>query len=482
VGFLTDYKFLCGRTELRAVSYTVVFSGNGQDVGNPPITNPATPVADRPGWATGDPYVPTPTWYFSVDDKLTVYQQTSFASATALVVGNPYTLPGGVHGVAIHGSYLYAGTGFPTASITLCTIDALGGLTVGSAVATGLDSIVDMVVAGAFLYVATDGDSMIRSYAIQTDGTLALVGAYSSGSTQRGIDILNGVLYAAINHSTILSYTVNSDGSLTPLGTTATSTITAISLRAYNGCIYLADVNQGHLLRYTTAAGGTLVYADTAVTGGPVYSLTAFALSPTGQAYLVALGYVYVYTPASSGAWTADFSQFVSYVAGSAVVGPNYVYVGDYNGAIVTPVAPGTQVYTSPTGLEGTFPPISLSCSPGDIFMLQAINVAPPNYGLGPLFAWVYDSYGSLFYSSTIFPNGTGILGSDELIVFETIPFVVPGQVGGYPGSIGFLRMYSQVVTAPSNLPLQTQVVTTSGRELVKALIVAPEQIVQPTR
>jgi 6-phosphogluconolactonase (cycloisomerase 2 family) len=200
------------------------------------------------------------------------------------------------------GSYAYvANTG--SNSVSMYSINrSTGALTLRTpaTIATGagpLEVAVDPT--GRFAYVVngnSSGAGSISRYTIDGTGLLVANGTTALGTDSRGvvIDPTGRFLYATNNVSkTIQEFSINADGTLTSLGSVATSGFKAYYMTAdpTGRFLYLTHDTDGRLSEYSINANGTLT-----LIGGPTQlnspappgTYRALAVDPTGRfAYAV---------------------------------------------------------------------------------------------------------------------------------------------------------------------------------------------------
>lgn len=169
----------------------------------------------------------------------------------------------------------------------------------------------------SFLWVATVGDQMVRSYSVDlTRGTVAQTGdAIATGVQPQAMAITpdgQNLFIANSGDNTISAYSVNSDGTLKSAGTTPSpgALPIALAMDPTGKILFAAEENSGDIAVFTVSSTSlTLVGAfPTQTVASPVISNpTAIAVSPTGNFLYVtnsATNWVLGYSFDSTGALT----------------------------------------------------------------------------------------------------------------------------------------------------------------------------------
>src|SRR5664280_2517407 len=266
-------------------------------------------------------------------------------------------------GALTAGTAVAAGT-YPTSVVTVLVgllefayaIDTIGGtiyaytidqttgaLTAGTPVATGTyPTSITVDPSGKFAYVSNMGANTISAYQINSDGTLTDLGTAATGNFPSSVvTVLVGSLeFAYATNSfdcTISVYQINSDGTLTAETAVATGTYpTSVTVDPSGKFAYATNESSNDISVYTIDQATGALTAGTAVATG-TYP-TSVAVDPSGQfAYVTNSGdgTISVYTiDQTSGALTAGTAVAAGTYPSSITVDPlgRFAYVANMGG------------------------------------------------------------------------------------------------------------------------------------------------------
>jgi 6-phosphogluconolactonase len=257
----------------------------------------------------------------AVGGQIVAYREDPNAGVLNQLSGSPITAGSAVEALAIHtsGKYLYAANSGSN-NISLYTISSTGGLTEGTSKLTGTSpTLLVMDPSGSFLYVANSLSNDISVFSIGTGGALTTVqqtgGAtapiglsamnmalapsgnflYVTGQEAQGwieafpvsqgvlgtptvtltgnnpfglaIDSTGSHLYTANKQdSSISTFRINADGSLTQVGTPLGETFTgpvSLLIDKSGKYMYVANQGSGNLAAYSIGSDGGLTLLTT---------------------------------------------------------------------------------------------------------------------------------------------------------------------------------------------------------------------------
>jgi DNA-binding beta-propeller fold protein YncE len=151
----------------------------------------------------------------------------------------------------------------------------------------------------AFMWIATAGDKMVRSYNINlTSGAIGQIGsAVATGVQPQAMAITpdgSALFIANSGDNTINGYSVNSDGTLKAQGSTATAGQfpIALAIDPTGTFVFAADQQSGDVSAYKISSGSLtpLGATPTQTQGSASSSPSALVVSPTGGFLYVANG------------------------------------------------------------------------------------------------------------------------------------------------------------------------------------------------
>ena len=148
----------------------------------------------------------------------------------------------------------------------------------------------------SFMWVATQGDQMVRSYTIsQNNGSIHPVGSNGSpvptgAQPQEMIITPDGkAMFMANAGGTITAYTINGDGTLTTAGSPVNAGAVPVALAADSGSKFLFVANQGSAADVTSGTISVFAISGTSLTpvGNPVPTELPADVSGSGPSGLV---------------------------------------------------------------------------------------------------------------------------------------------------------------------------------------------------
>ncbi|MFH0977197.1 MAG: beta-propeller fold lactonase family protein [Spirochaetota bacterium] len=250
-----------------------------------------------------------------------------------------------------NGKYLY-GLISDTAKLNVYTVSDEGILSLSSTADTGTyPYVVKVHPSGKYVYVSNSSGYSISMYIVNADGTLTSNGTLSIGSPYRprrmsfhpsGNYLYVAIIYPTWNASYFSSFSVNNDGTLTPVESlveviTGTPSITTFDIAVHpNGQFLYVTQSNADIYKYKIENDGTTSAKLNAGSSGS--SNVSLAIHPNGN-YLYAIGYNILtnYQINQTDGTLSSISGFIATGENEAVVHPNgkYLYKTDYSNSAI---------------------------------------------------------------------------------------------------------------------------------------------------
>ncbi|MFM0515458.1 beta-propeller fold lactonase family protein, partial [Paraburkholderia sp. RL17-373-BIF-A] len=220
------------------------------------------------------------------------FSQANAINAAGKIVGNSYTAKNAASHAFIYQSSAQGGSGrmvdlntlIPATSgwvLNSATSIADNGTITGYGTFNGQTQAYLLVPAKHFAYVTNVNSNTVSMYTVNTDGTLSPLGSpVPTGSHPLSIAVAPSGRFAYVANSkdnTVSMYTVNVDGTLSPLGRPVPTGVVPLSIAvAPSGqAAYVANLNSNTVSMYTVNTDGTLSPLGSPVpTGLSPFSIT----------------------------------------------------------------------------------------------------------------------------------------------------------------------------------------------------------------
>ena len=256
---------------------------------------------------------------------------------------------------------------------------------------------------GQFAYAANEFLNQVWVYTINSDGTLSPLGTpVVTGNSPVSVKVANGFAYVVNAGSNNISvYSINSDGTLSPLGTPVVTGNSPVSLAfdSSGDYAYVTNMSDNTIWVYTIANGELTSVVQTVGTESSPVSIVTDLFGSSGEfAYVVNFGSntISVYTITDG-----ELTSTQNVATGNGPTSIITVLVGSSEFAYETNAIDGTiSVYTITNGILSTSPLQTVSAGTYP----AAVTVDNPSNGK---FAYVANMGGSNILAYIINLDGT---------------------------------------------------------------------------